>query len=172
MSYNNKEEYEAQVRAFQEKYPDFKPAKDIEVLNLVMTRRNAKEIIDGKKKVEFRACSDHYVGRLYDKNVTSFLEKHGGDEDVVLAVEDGIVDSLRLVKTIHFHDYNNSWYLDVEVSLNEEVTPCKEDIEMLHNEWDSHDLDDLYKTMEANKAKDRPMFFFFVIDKIIDTNLK
>lgn len=172
MSYNNKEEYEAQVKEFQEKYPDFKPAKDIEVLNLVMTRKNAKEIIEGKKKVEYRACSDHYVNRLYDKNVTAFLEKHGGDEDVVLAVEDGIVDSLRLVKTIHFHDYNKSWYLDVEVSVNDEVTPCKEDIEMLHKEWDSHDLDDLYKTMETNKAKDRPMFFFFVIDHIIGTNLK
>lgn len=42
MSYNSKEEYEAQVKAFQEKYPDFKPAKDIEVLNLVMTRKKCQ----------------------------------------------------------------------------------------------------------------------------------
>ncbi len=172
MSYNNKEEYEAQVRAFQKKYPDFKPAKDIEVLNLVMTRKNAKEILSGAKKVEYRACSEHYVNRLYDKNVTSFIKNHEDDENVIEAQIDGIVDSLRMVRRIHFHDYNNSWFLDVDVLVNDEVSLEKEDMEMLHNEWDSHDLDDLYNTLEANKTKDRPVFFFFVIDKVVGTNLK
>ena len=45
---NNKEDFDAQVSAFKEKYPDFKPAKPIEVLNLIMTRKNAKEILEGK----------------------------------------------------------------------------------------------------------------------------
>ena len=57
---NNKEDFDAQVSAFKEKYPDFKPAKPIEVLNLIMTRKNAKEILEGKKKVEYRAYTDHY----------------------------------------------------------------------------------------------------------------
>ena len=61
---NNKEDFDAQVSAFKEKYPDFKPAKAIEVLNLIMTRKNAKEILEGKKKVEYRAYTDHYIGRL------------------------------------------------------------------------------------------------------------
>lgn len=172
MSYNSKEEYEAQVKAFQEVYPDFKPAKDIEVLNLIMTRKNAKEILEGKKKVEYRAYSEHYVSRLYDKNVTSFIKKHEDEESVIEAQIDGIVDSLRIVRKIHFHDYNNTWYLDATVLVNDEVTVQKEDMDMLHQEWDSHDLDELYNTLETNKAKDRPVFFFFVIDKILDTNLK
>lgn len=172
MSYNNKEEYEAQVRVFQEKYPDFKPAKDIEVLNLVMTRKNAKEILSGAKKVEYRAYSEHYVSRLYDKNVTAFIKKHEDDESVIEAQIDGIVDSLRMVRRIHFHDYNNSWFLDVDVLVNDEVSLEKEDMDMLHNEWDSHDLDDLFNTLEGNKTKDRPLFFFFVIDKVVGTNLK
>ena len=66
---NNKEDFDAQVSAFKEKYPDFKPAKPIEVLNLIMTRKNAKEILEGKKKVEYRAYTDHYIGRLFDKDV-------------------------------------------------------------------------------------------------------
>ena len=172
MSYNNKEEYEAQVRVFQEKYPDFKPAKDIEVLNLVMTRKNAKEVLSGAKKVEYRAYSEHYVSRLYDKNVTAFIKKHEDDESVIEAQIDGIVDSLRMVRRIHFHDYNNSWFLDVDVLVNDEVSLEKEDMDMLHNEWDSHDLDDLFNTLEGNKTKDRPLFFFFVIDKVVGTNLK
>lgn len=172
MSYNNKEEYEAQVMEFQEKYPDFKPAKDIEVLNLVMTRKNAKEIIEGKKKVEFRAYSDHYVGRLFDRNVLDFLKNHDGDEKVEQAIEDGIVDPLRIVRKIHFHDYNNSWYLDVDVSVNDNLAITKEDVEMLNNLYDCHEMDRMLRSLELQKEKERPLYFFFVIDKITGTNLK
>ena len=172
MSYNNKEEYDAQVRAFQEKFPDFKPAKDIEVLNLIMTRKNAKEILSGNKKVEYRAVSDHYVGRLIDKDVVKFLEKHQDDEEVAKAQDEGIIDALRVVRKIHFHDYNNSWYLDCDVLVNDTCIVMKEDMDALHEMYDSHDLDELYKTMELNKEKERPVFFTFVIDKVTDTNLK
>lgn len=109
---------------------------------------------------------------MYDKNVTAFIKKHEDDEAVIEAQIDGIVDSLRMVRRIHFHDYNNSWFLDVDVLVNDEVSLEKEDMDMLHNEWDSHDLDDLFNTLEANKTKDRPVFFFFVIDKVVGTNLK
>lgn len=172
MSYSNKEEYEAQVKAFQEKYPDFKPAKDIDSLNLVMTRKFAKEIVKGSKKVEYRAYSDHYVGRLFDKKVLEFMKKHKDDEVVEQAIEDGIVDPLRMVKAIHFHDYNNSWFLDVDVSVNDSIALTKEDIEMLHSEYDSHDMDELFDSLELKREKERPLYFFFVIDKVTDTNLK
>lgn len=172
MSYNNKEEYEAQVRAFQEKYPDFKPAKDIDVLNLIMTRKYAKEIVEGKKKVEFRAYTDHYVGRLFDRNVLDFLKSHEGEEAVEQAVEDGIVDPLRMVKKIHFHDYNNSWFLDVDVLVNDNLAVTKEDVEMLHAEYDCHEMDSLLASLDLQKEKVRPLYFFFVIDKVTDTNLK
>lgn len=172
MSYSNKEEYEAQVREFQEKYPDFKPAKDIEVLNLVMVRKYAKEIIEGKKKVEFRAYSDHYVGRLFDRNVLDFLKNHDGDEVVEKAIEDGIVDPLRIVRKIHFHDYNNNWYLDVDVSVNDNLAITKEDVEMLNNLYDCHEMDRTLRSLELQKEKERPLYFFFVIDKVTGTNLK
>ena len=172
MSYNNKEEYEAQVKAFQVKYPDFKPARDIEVLNLTMFRKNAKEILEGTKKVEYRAFSDHYVGRLFDRDVLKFLEKHQNEEDVAKAQEDGIVDPLRVVRKIHFHNYNNTWFLDVNVEVNDSCILMKEDMDMLHEAYDSHDLDEMYKDMELKKEKERPMFFFFVMGNIIDTNLK
>lgn len=172
MSYSDKEEYEAQVGAFQEKYPDFKPAKDIETLNLVMIRKYAKEIINGTKKVEYRTYSDHYVGRLFDKNVLEFMKKHQGDNIVEQAIEDGIVDPLRMVRKIHFHDYNNTWFLDVDVSVNDSIALTKEDVEMLHSEFDSHEMDELLDSLELKREKERPLYFFFVIDKVTDTNLK
>ena len=136
---NNKEDFDAQVSAFKEKYPDFKPAKPIEILNLIRTRKNAKEILEGKKKVEYRAYTDHYIGRLFDKDVLEFLKKHGEEEDVIKAQEEGIVDPLRVVKAIHFHDYNNSWYLDCDVLVNDTCIVMKEDMDFLHKEYDSHD---------------------------------
>lgn len=172
MSYNNKEEYEARVRDFQEKYPDFKPAKDIEVLNLTMIRKNAKEIVEGKKKVEYRVYSDHYIGRMFDRNVLDFMKNHEGDEVVQQAIDDGIVDPLRMVMSIHFHDYNNSWYLDVDVSANDSISLKKEDMDFLHAEYDSHDLDSAFNSLELQKTKERPLYFFYVIDKVTGTNLR
>ena len=67
---NNKEDFDAQVSAFKEKYPDFKPAKAIEVLNLIMTRKNAKEILEGK----------------YDDIPESYFLNCGGIEDVLAKV--------------------------------------------------------------------------------------
>ena len=65
---NNKEDFDAQVSAFKEKYPDFKPAKPIEVLNLIMTRKNAKEILEGKKKVEYISDANQRarIGQIED----------------------------------------------------------------------------------------------------------
>ena len=141
---NNKEDFDAQVSAFKERYPDFKPAKPIEVLNLIMTRKNAKEI----------------------------LKKHGEEEDVIKAQEEGIVDPLRVVKEIHFHDYNNSWYLDCDVLVNDTCIVMKEDMDFLHKEYDSHDLDEMYEALELKKERERPLFFFFVVDKVTKTTLK
>ena len=46
-----------------------KIAEPLEVLNLVMRKQFAQEILEGKKKIEFRAFSEHYSSRLYDKEV-------------------------------------------------------------------------------------------------------
>ena len=128
--------------------------------------------LEGKKKVEYRAYTDHYIGRLFDKDVLEFLKKHGEEEDVIKAQEDGIVDPLRVVKTIHFHDYNNSWYLDCDVLVNDTCIVMKEDIDFLHEKYDSHDLDEMYEALELKKEKERPLFFFFVVDKVTETTLK
>lgn len=177
MSYSNKEEYNACVEAFKAKYPDFAEAKDIEILNLVMTKKNAKEILSGEKKVEYRAMSEHYINRLFDKNVSQFLAKHQNEDgsyppDVQDVINDGIVDSLRIVKTIHFHNYANSWFMDVEVEVNDTCALIPKDMEFLHDRYDSHDLDDAFNTLEAQNSDERPIFFFFAIKRIIKTNLE
>ena len=61
---------------FLERYPDCPTAEDIEVLDLVMCKKYALEILEGKKTVEFRMCAHQFSSRLYDKKVLDFLDKY------------------------------------------------------------------------------------------------
>ena len=131
-----------------------------------MRREYAKQILDGTKKLEFRAYSDHYISRLYDKDVLNFMQRHKNESDVLAMCE-----PLRIVEKIHFHDYNDTWFLDVECTMNEIVGVTDADVDFLHNEYDCHELDEMLQQQSAINSEQRPMYFYFVIGKVIDTNL-
>jgi len=168
---HEKDEWREGYDAFMEKYPDAPQAKPVECLNLIMRKEFAEEIIKGRKKIEFRAYSKHYCERLYDKDVAKYIEAHADDEELCEAV--GVYFSpLRDVVKIHFHNYNNTWYMDCKVSLNDVVAVLKDDVEFLQDEFGCHELDEELDLLEKSKAKNRPLYFYFVIDEVIDTNLK
>lgn len=144
--------------------------KPVECLNLIMRREFAEEILRGEKKVEFRAYSKHYIDRLVDKEVCNFVDLKG-DEPIIGAMFHDFINEVRSVKKIHFHNYNNSWYLDVECIENGLVACVKEEVEYLNKEYNSHDLDDELATYESGEIKNRPYYFYFVVGKILSTNL-
>ena len=80
-------------------------------------------------------------------------------------------DILFLPQNIHFHNYNNSWHLDCECIQNGVIALCKEDIEMLHEQFDCHELDKDLESFEARGEKNRPLLFYFAIGEIGDNNL-
>ena len=93
--------------------------QDLECLNLIMKKENALRILSGEKNVEYRPCTSYYRDRLYDKNVENFYERHKEDESIAREFcHYGFLDALRRVKKIHFHNYSNTWYLDVELVSN------------------------------------------------------
>ena len=145
---------------------DNKIAEPLEVLNLIMRKEFALEIVQGKKKVEFRAYSEHFSSRLYDKDVLNFMQLHKNEPDVL-----DECDPLRAVRTIHFHNYENSWFLDVECILNDVVAVTDEDVAYLNKEYDCHELDEQLQTLKSTGEDNRPMYFYFVIGKILRTNL-
>ena len=153
-------EFMKKYDAMCEKYPNYRDADDIECLNLIMKREFAEAIIRGEKKVEFRAMSDSYMNRLYDDRVLQFMELH---EDDPLVQE--CAEPLKLVKTIHFHNYNNSWTLDVECELNDVVLVNDEQVKYMQEEYGCHELDAQLKATKRSHLK--PMYFYFVIGKII-----
>ena len=156
-------------RKFFEKYPDCKVSEPIECLSLVMRKEFAEAILRGEKTVEYRDYSQYYQNRIYDWKLMEYAERIA-QEDM-----DDFVDfarPLRKVKMIHFHNYNNTWFLDVEVIDTWTVAVVRTEVEMLKREYNSDELFELLEDLEAKKATDRPIFFYFALGKVLGTDLK
>ena len=165
MSELTSETYWAKMDALKAKYKDFCTAKDVECLNLIMRREFAEQILKGEKKVEIRAVSQHYLDRLVDKKVADFKGRHENDMDV-----QDLCDPIRLVKKIHFHNYNNSWYLDVAVEMNDFVAADEEGVKFLHDRYNCNELDEVYNSL-GNLGDNAPCFFYFALGDVLGTNL-
>lgn len=161
------EEYLAARKQFYATHPEAKEPKDIECLNLIMRREYAEQILAGTKKLEYRSYSQHYVSRLIDKDVSAYIRRHIDDDEVMVFCND-----IRQVKKIHFHNYNNTWYLDVECLYNDAFVVNQDGIKMLHDEYDVHDWDEECARLDDMKAEQRPCIFYFECGDVISTNLK
>ena len=167
MNYETLEEYAAARRHYFETHPEAPVTKGIECLNLIMKREYAEQILAGTKKLEYRSYSKHYVTRLIDRDTADYIRMHINDEDVLTFFND-----IRQVKKIHFHNYNNSWFLDVECTFNDAFSITKDDIEFMQAKYGVHDFDDDLAYFEKTQEKNRPYLFYFVIGNILATNLK
>jgi len=171
------EQWIAAFDEFVEKFnaPDPEP---IMVLNLIMRKEFALQILKGEKKVEIRPFSEHYYNRLTDKKVDKWMDDHRDDEGMDKEAFEEFMCSTRPVGRIHFHNYNNSWFLDVRVTENALVGLTEDVVEDLQDRYDFHELDELlasYRKKEQGQKSDvvaRPIFYYFGLGEVIDTNLK
>lgn len=130
----------------------------LEAYDLIMTKANAMEIINGHKCLELRSLTDFYIRR--------FLKRKRTTQDTLQAFE------TKDIHAVHFHDYNNTWFLDCSVYkiIVMYAHPFAE--EFLHA-FNSHDLDDL---IEENRDKDPDddgveQCFCIMLKEIYNTNL-
>ena len=156
--------------AFHAKYgaPVVEPVK---CLNLIMRREFAEAILRGEKKVEVRAFSDHYYRRLTDKKVDKWMTEHVNDKDMDKEAYEEFMCATRPVGRIHFHNYNNSWFLDVSVTETALIGVTKGNVEDLQRRFGFHEFDDILADFEAKNSPVRPLYYYFAIGGIIDTNL-
>ena len=123
MDDNKQNDYASRLKEFKAKFPNYKEAEPVECLNLIMRKEFAKQILEGKKKLEFRGYTDHYISRLYDNDVLKFMQLYKNEPEVLAMCE-----PLRMVEKIHFHNYNDTWHLDVECTMNEVVGVTDADV--------------------------------------------
>ena len=132
-----------------------------------MKKENALDILAGTKKLEYRNYSSFYISRLIDKKVAKYIQDHIDNDEVMAFCND-----IRQVKKIHFHDYNNSWFLDVECTYVDVFSINRRDIEFLQDKYGAHDFDKNLEAFERNHVKDRPRLFYLAIGEVLDTNFK
>lgn len=165
------EQYFAAQDEFIEKYraPQCEP---IEVLDLIMRREFAEEILSGKKKVEVRKCSNFYLNRLTDKKVDKWMTDHRNDPGMDIEAFNEFMCATRPVLKIHFHDYNKSWFLDVECTENALIPVTKQNVLDLQDRFDCHEFDEILAYFEQRDEVERSIYYYFAIGDVLETNLE
>lgn len=151
---------------FVKQHPDFPQPRLIDRLDLVMRKAMAKEIVDGKKKVEYRRATPHYVKRLEDQESIAWLNRLDTPAPDIAQLY------LRMVDILHFHNYNNSWTLDVEC---EGVFILPLDINSGIFVKEVYGDDEYLKEAQALEAEgvkeeDRPWFYVFALGEIVNSH--
>lgn len=128
--------------------------RQAEAFDLIMRKEFALQIIEGIKKIEFRAVSGFYVSR--------FLRK----------LPDGRLEYKDEIEYLHFHDYNKSWFLDVHIEpvRHKPIHPASADF---FHSYGHFELDEDMKEFAHLKEDDDsiPLIFCIPVDAVVNTNL-
>lgn len=126
--------------------------KQVEAFDLIMRKEFAFDIIEGRKRIEFRSLSPFYTRR--------FLDISGKGKNEKVAFKD--------VDYVHFHDYGNTWFLDVRISDIGFFDLSEKSLASMH-EYGHHDFDEM--AVEYRGREDEVNMFGLLIESVLGTSL-
>ena len=129
--------------------------KQVEAYHLIMKKENALDILNGKKKVEIRAFSEKYNDLFIDKKLYKEYQKDLENPNGSMTIEDTLKDTAY----IYFTNYNKTWELIVEILDIAVYQMTKEDIEVLNEDYDFHDLDNEWQQYKDLTEEEITMFY-------------
>lgn len=130
--------------------------------DLVLTKQNAYAIMTGAKTIEFRKFSEFYIKRL------AIVTKDGKKQDISTDKE----YQGRPIHCIHFHDYNQTWSLDVAIEAVDIMAIHPANNNYFH-ERGCYEMDSLINEVKDKEPHDEEVVWSFCIPirKIIQTTL-
>ena len=129
--------------------------KSVEAYHLIMKKENALDILNGKKKIEIRTFSKKYNDMFINKELYKEFQEYLKDPDGSMELE----DCLNETEYIYFTNYNNSWNLIVEVLDIAVYKMTQEDVEVLNEDYDFHDLDNEWQQYKDLPEDEIPVFY-------------
>lgn len=136
--------------------------KEMQAFDFLMKKENALDILSGNKKVEIRSFSPFYYRLIHDKEQDKLNQKD----------PDNFIPPIRAdVSFIHFHNYNNSWFLNVRINEIGVGNLSEQYISDFSKEFNFHDFDDewqQYKDLPEDKI---PGFYWFAIKEVVNHNI-
>ena len=124
--------------------------KQAEAFDLIMRKEFAFDIIEGRKRIEFRNMSQFYLKR--------FINISGKGKNEKWTFKD--------TNYIHFHDYGNTWFLDVRICDICLLDLSQESLGIMH-EYGHHEFDEMAKECKEDEVN----MFGLAIESILGTSL-
>lgn len=135
----------------------------VEAYDLILKKPYALDILEGRKTVEIRAYSPFYCSR--------FTDAHLFDENEKLRAagrEDECVPPWRTdIGFVHFHDYGNTWFLDVGLDEIGLTDMTEEGVRFLAEEFGFHEYDNEWQQFAGLPEDEVPAFFYLHINEIV-----
>lgn len=132
-----------------------------EAFNLLMRKEFAYQILQGVKKLEFRNVTPNFCARFFKKYRPSD-RKH---PDYFVPKDIGC---------IHFHDYGNTWFLDIGIETVDMIAIHPKYRDYLHG-YEHHEYDSIIDDLEKRgvSVDDEEVRWTIAIPLMmpIDTNL-
>ena len=153
-------------------YPNGSKSVEVEALPLIMRKEFAQQIVDGTKKFEVRDCSPFYdrifLNPAKKEEFAKFLKtgEHPNKKawlDMHYYTRD--TNDNDFPGWVHFHNYSNSWSLDVEI-VDVDLAVADENYNSILNHIGCHELDEMVK--ECENEETLSLYYIITLGNIVN----